>query len=205
MTFFMFELKNKIALNLPKILLAVFACFWLVLWYITPNSFNWYLENIAIFTAIPFVVLSYFKFRLSNFYYSLIFVFALLHIFGAYNTYATSPWGEWLKAMLNLDRNYYDRIIHFLYGVMIAPVALEIFNKYIKTKNLLLFAVVFSAVVAIGALYEVGEYVAVQIVDPQAGLNFLGFQGDIWDTQKDMALQASGALIVLFLIFIFML
>ncbi|MEK7197899.1 MAG: DUF2238 domain-containing protein [Patescibacteria group bacterium] len=190
-------------MNVEKILFAVFTGLWFVLWYITPNGFNWYLENIVIFLALPFVVFSYFTFRLSNFSYVLIFILAVLHVFGAYNTYAASPWGDWLKVILNLDRNYYDRIIHFIYGVTMAPVAFEIFGKYIKTKNLLLMAVVFSAIVSIGALYEVGEYVAAQIVDPQAGLNFLGFQGDIWDTQKDMALQALGALMGLFLIFVF--
>ena len=189
-------------MNVEKILFAVFTGLWLVLWYITPNSFNWYLENIVIFLALPLVILSYFTFRLSSFSYALIFILAVFHIFGAYNTYAASPWGDWLKYALDLERNQYDRVVHFLYGLIMAPVAFEIFSKYGQKKKLILFITVFSVVVSVGALYEIGEYVVAQIVNPQAGLNFLGFQGDIWDTQKDMALQSVGALVGLVLMFV---
>src|SRR3989344_4971677 len=58
-------------------------------------------------------------------------------------------------------------------------------------ENIVVF--LFSFVCAVGSLYEVAGFAAGVIVAPEAGLGFLGFQGDIWDTQKDMALQALGA------------
>lgn len=169
----------------------------------TTDNFNWFLENIAVFAALPIVILSYFKFRLSNFSYFIIFVFAVLHIFGAYNTYAASPWGDWLKPVFGLERNQYDRIVHFLYGIFMIPVGLDLFKEYLPKNRWIAAFFVFSVIIAIGGLYEVGEYVAGQIVDPRAGLNFLGFQGDIWDTQKDMGFQALGAITALLLMFVF--
>jgi putative membrane protein len=38
------------------------------------------------------------------------------------------------------------------------------------------------------------------VVNPQAGLAYLGSQGDIWDAQKDMGLAGLGALITMTLI-----
>ncbi len=181
--------------NFPKIIFIVFIILWIFLFSVTPNNFNWFLENIAVFVALPLVVLSYFKFRLSNSSYFFIFIFAVFHVLGAYNTYGASPWGDWLKVIFNLNRNHYDRIVHFLYGVFIVPVGLDLFKNYLPKNRWLATFFVFSVVVSVGALYEISEFLVGQIVDPKAGLNFLGFQGDIWDTQKDMSLQAIGSLI----------
>lgn len=178
----------------PKILLILFFVFW-IFFAINPlYRFDWFLENIIIFLLLPIVLLSYFKFRLSNRSYFLIFLFAFLHIAAAHYTYGDTPWGDYLREIFGWERNHYDRIVHFLFGFLMLPVARDILQKHLPPQKffepLFLFAVIFS----LGALYEVAEFVVGILVKPEAGLAFLGFQGDIWDTQKDMIAQAAGAI-----------
>lgn len=181
--------------NLPKVLFVIFLVTWLVLAIKPLYRFVWLYENIVIFLAVPAVIWSYFKFRLSNASYILIFIFAMLHIAAAHYSYGATPWGNWLRDYFEMERNHYDRLIHFLFGLMMAPVASDALRNYLPRPLFLQGIFVFSMVFSLGALYEVGEYVAGILLRPDIGLRFLGFQGDIWDTQKDMILQASGAVI----------
>lgn len=186
---------------MPKTLLIIFVILWILLAINPLYRFKWFLENIVIFLALPFVLLSYFKFRLSNFSYFLIFVFAVLHIAAAHYTYGSTPWGDWLSGYFGWQRNHYDRIVHFLYGLLMAPVAGDILLKYLPRQAFLRSAIVFAIVVALGSLYEVFEFLVGVTVRPEESLGFLGFQGDVWDTQKDMAWQAMGAILGLALPF----
>lgn len=182
-------------LDFPKILLIIFAIIWTVLAIEPKYRYDWFLENIIIFLSLPVAILSYYKFRLSNFSYLAIFVMLTLDILGAHYTFGETPWGYWLNEVLGWQRNNYDRIAHFSYGLLMAPVAAEIFAKFILTKNKLILCVVaFAVTLSAGSIYEIMEYVVGIIVKPEAGLAFLGFQGDIWDTQKDMILQGLGAI-----------
>jgi putative membrane protein len=185
--------------DFPKILFVIFAGAWIFLSIEPLYPFAWKLENIVVFIFLPIVILSYFKFRLSNFSYLLIFIFGILHLLGAHYTYGNTPWGDLITQTFDLGRNHYDRIVHFIYGVLMVPVLIDLFKRYLPKNWFIKGIFIFSIAFAIGSLYEVGEFVVGVIVDPEAGLAFLGFQGDIWDTQKDMSLQGIGALVGLVL------
>jgi len=185
--------------NLPKILLAVFIVLWIWLAINPLYRFDWFLENIVFIIFLPTVILSYYKFRLSDFAYILIFIFAVLHLLGSHYTYGATPWGNWISDIFGWGRNNYDRITHFLYAVLMTPVAVEIFHKYLPQNKLVRSFLVFGVLVSVGAIYEIVEFIVGVLVEPEKGLGFLGFQGDIWDTQKDMALQSLGAILGLIL------
>ena len=189
-------------MDLPKSLFIIFLIAWVILAINPLFRFEWFLENIAVFIFAPLAVWSYFKFRLSNLSYILIFIFGMMHIAAAHYTYGATPWGNWLSELLDLQRNHFDRIVHFLYGVFMMPVAMDLLKKYIS-QAWLLGLMAFAIIVSLGAFYEIVEFVVGVTVQPEKGLAFLGFQGDIWDTQKDMALQAIGALMGLFLFRLF--
>lgn len=189
-------IERRLKLDFPKILLIIFAVIWTVLAIEPKYRFDWFLENIIVFLSLPLVILSYYKFRLSNFSYLAIFVMLTLDILGAYYTFGETPWGHWLSRIFGWQRNNYDRIAHFSYGLLIAPVAAEIFAKFTPVKNkFILYVAAFAVILSGGSIYEIMEYVVGIIVKPEAGLAFLGFQGDIWDTQKDMILQGLGAIL----------
>src|SRR4028118_1455639 len=81
---------------------------------------NWTLENTPVFLFTGILVATYKRFKFSDLSYILIFVFLALHIFGAKYTYAENPFGEWLQQSLGTQRNNYDRIVHFLFGFLLA-------------------------------------------------------------------------------------
>ncbi len=188
----------------PLTLLAIFSLLWLAL-AITPVSrSDWLLENVLVFIAVPMFVLTARRLRFSNFAYTCLFAFFALHAIGAHYTYSLVPYDEWFRALtggtlnelLGFERNHYDRLIHFLYGLLMAPAAVEIFAHYGRYPRVwaALFPLLFMTSHAV--IYELIEYVAVLLFGGDLGQAFLGTQGDIWDGQKDMALALAGSAIM---------
>ncbi len=125
-------------------------------------------------------------------------IFALLHLYGAHYTYAKTPLGFALRDALVLSRNHYDRVVHFAFGLLfLRPVRELLFpeGKRAELGHELLVASAFIA--AISLSYEQLEWLTAIIVDPSAGIAFLGTQGDEWDAQKDATAATLGGLVAL--------
>ncbi|MFZ2507822.1 MAG: DUF2238 domain-containing protein [Steroidobacteraceae bacterium] len=188
----------------PLTLLAIFSLLWLALAVTPVSRSDWLLENVLVFIAIPMFVLTARRLRFSNFAYTCLFAFFALHAIGAHYTYSLVPYDEWFRALagttlnelLGFERNHYDRLIHFLYGLLVAPAAVEIFAHYGRYPRVwaALFPLLFMASHAV--IYELIEYAAVLLFGGDLGQAFLGTQGDIWDGQKDMALAVAGSAIM---------
>jgi putative membrane protein len=187
----------------PVALFLVFTTLWVYLAIDPLYREAWVFENIVIALFTPIVVWSYFAFRLSNTSYILIFIFASLHILAAHYTYADTPWGHFLSELWGLERNHFDRVVHFLYGLLMVPVFADLLKKYLPKEKWAVGVFLFAVSFSIGALYEVGEFVVGVVGDPGAGLAFLGFQGDIWDTQKDMVFQGIGTIFSILSLYFF--
>lgn len=124
-------------------------------------------------------------------------LFALVLCLGGHYTYAHVPLGEWAREAFDLSRNHYDRLGHFLQGVIPALLARELLLRHTGlVRGKALFWICASIALAISASYELLEWWTALIADPQAGAAFLGSQGDVWDAQWDMALALAGALLV---------
>lgn len=184
------KIKN---LTYPQILLIVFAVIWVLL-AINPNyRFDWFLENILVFAWIPLLIHWHSKQIFSNASYTLIFIFLVLHVIGSHYTYAEVPFGN----LLPFYRNHYDRVVHFLFGILIFLPALELFDYLLHPKTFWKYYLPFTLLLCLGSLYELIEWLAAIVVDPQAGIAFLGSQGDVFDAQKDFGYNILGALIAL--------
>ena len=157
----------------------------------------WIAESLLIFLFVPILIITYRKFKFSNTSYVLIAIFSILQILGSHYTYSEVPLGFWLKELLNLSRNHYDRIVHFLWGALLYLPVFEIYSKNILTKSRTFFYYLMPAaiLVSLGALFEVGEWIIVRNVGIEEGVSYFGAQGDIWDTQKDTFLQMIGSFI----------
>lgn len=137
--------------------------------------------------------------------YGMIMGFFTLHVIGARYIYSYVPYdrlcsmicGTTLSEFMGWKRNHYDRLVHFSYGLLWTyPVYEFLQRRHIVTGTLArYFAIEF--VVATGALYELGEWFVAILFAPDWADRYLGQQGDIWDAQKDMALETLGALIAL--------
>lgn len=161
---------------------------------------TWVLEVFPIFVALPVMAATYRRFPLTTLLYVLIFLHAVVLMVGGAYTYARVPFGFLLADLLDLTRNPYDKIGHFMQGFVPAMAAREILirGQFVQGRRMLAFLVI-CVVLAISATYELIEWAAALILG-QGAEEFLGTQGDPWDTQSDMffaLLGGSTALITL--------
>ena len=158
---------------------------------------TWLMEVAPVLIAAPLLVATHRRFPLTPLLYTLIFVHALVLIVGGAYTYARVPLGFWLQDLLALERNPYDRIGHFMQGFVPAMVAREILirKKYVNGKSMTAFLSLCVAL-AVSACYELIEWGAALALG-QGAEEFLGTQGDPWDTQADMFLALIGATLAL--------
>jgi putative membrane protein len=167
---------------------------------------TWLMEVMPVLIALPVLAGTYRRFPLSGLLYTLIFVHALILITGGTYTYARVPLGFWMQDLLGTVRNPYDKIGHFAQGLVPALVAKEILWRggYVKTSGgsaggrMLAFLAICIAM-AISAWYELIEWWAALIMG-QGADEFLGTQGDQWDTQSDMCMAFIGALVATLLL-----
>ena len=192
----------------PAALLGVFCFVWVVLAIDPHYRQDWLLENLLVLAALPALVLTRKRLRFSNLAYGCLFVFFALHELGAHYTYSLVPYDQWfasmtgrsLDAMLGFERNHYDRLIHFLYGLLITPAAVELFAQYGRYPRTwaALFPLLF--VTSHSVIYELVEWGAAMLFGGDLGQAYLGTQGDIWDAQKDMALAMLGSVLAVSLL-----
>ncbi len=187
-------MENRISrehLGLLLIFLAVFV------WSgIGPKDYyTWVLEVLPAVIGLIAVLITYNRFRMTNLIYLLICIHAIILVVGGHYTYAEMPVFNWLRDEFGLARNYYDRLGHFAQGFIPALIAREILlRKTPLQRGKMLFFLVVSVCLAISAFYEFIEW-WVAVASGEAAEDFLGTQGDVWDTQWDMFLAFCGAII----------
>lgn len=153
---------------------------------------TWLMEVAPVMIALPVLWATYGRFPLTNLLYFFIFIHAVVLIGGGTYTYARVPLGFYLADLFSLERNPYDKIGHFLQGFVPALAAREILirGQFVRGRNMLAF-IVLCIVMAISACYELIEWAAALIMG-QGADEFLGTQGDPWDTQSDMFMALIG-------------
>jgi Predicted membrane protein len=178
------------------IAVACYVAFWIALAIRPLDRGDWLLENILIFAAAAVLVPSYWRFRLSNLSYALILIFLVFHTIGAHYTYAKVPIGFWVKDWLHLERNHYDRAIHFSFGFLLLYPMRELLIRSAHASRCWATWLAVAVLCALSSFFEIIEAVVAQVVAPDLGIAYLGTQGDIWDAQKDMTAAFVGAVIV---------
>ncbi len=164
------------------------------------DRLTWLMEVLPVIVLLPILWFSYKRFPLTNLLYTGIFLHACVLILGGAYTYARVPLGFELQELFDLNRNPYDKIGHFMQGFVPALAARELFirHKVINGKAWLAFLVV-CVVMMVSAVYELVEWAAALVMG-QGADEFLGTQGDMWDTQSDMFLALIGASCMLILL-----
>ena len=154
---------------------------------------TWWLEVAPVLVAAPILFVTRERFPLTPLLYWVILVHCLVLILGGAYTYARVPLGFWLQDLFELTRNPYDKIGHFMQGVTPALVAREIFLRggHVQGARMSAFLAVCVSL-AVSAFYELIEWWAALALG-QGADEFLGTQGDVWDTQSDMFLALLGA------------
>jgi putative membrane protein len=164
------------------------------------DRITWLMEVAPILIVLPILWATHTRFPLTTLLYVCIFVHALVLMLGGAYTYAQVPLGFQIQEVFGLHRNPYDKIGHFFQGFVPALAAREILVRggYVRGRKMLAFVVV-CIVLAISACYEFIEWGAALAMG-QGADEFLGTQGDPWDTQSDMFMALIGAIVALVLL-----
>ena len=164
------------------------------------DRFTWWLEVAPIFLGVPALILLYPRLRLTPLVYTLIWIHCGILMLGGHYTYAQVPLGFWMEQWLGFSRNHYDRIGHFAQGFIPAMLAREIFIRRSPLGGSRWFPfMVICFCLAFSAFYELVEFWTA-LAEGSAATDFLGTQGDPWDTQWDMMLALIGAIVSLLLL-----
>jgi putative membrane protein len=166
---------------------------------------DWLLENVLVILFVGFLFLTYRRLTLSRISYFLIFVFLSLHLIGAHYTYSLVPYdqgfealtGRGLNQLVGWERNNFDRVVHFSYGLLLAYPVREVFLRVAALRGFWGYFFPLDITMSTSMVYELIEWGAAIAVGGELGQAFLGTQGDVWDAHKDMALASSGALIAM--------
>jgi putative membrane protein len=143
------------------------------------------------------------RFAISRLSFTSIIAFLCLHTLGARYLYSYTPYDAWAEALFGVSiselfgfqRNHYDRLVHFSYGLLMAVPIQEFERRHLRLSVALASVLAVECIIATSASYEMIEWLVAVIFTPDWADQFLGQQGDLFDAQKDMTLAAAGALL----------
>jgi len=169
-------------------------------WIRPHDRLTWWLESAPAVVGVALLFAFQKKFPLSSLLLGLLWLHCVLLVTGGHYTYALVPLGEWAKGWFGWTRNHYDKLGHFTQGFVPAILARELLIRTspLKGSKWLGFLVV-SVCLAFSAFYELIEWFAA-ITSGEAANDFLGTQGDVWDTQTDMLWALIGAILAVTLL-----
>jgi len=161
----------------------------------------WTMEVLPAVSGLLVVIAIYKKIQLTTLSYLIIAILSIYTFIGGHYTYSEVPLFNWIKDDFHFERNHYDRFGHFLKGLLIIVIRELLLRTSPLSKGKWLTFLSLSVALAIAALYEIIEWlVSVITHGGKASKDFLGTQGDIWDSQWDMSLTLAGSIIALVLL-----
>jgi putative membrane protein len=189
-------------------LLLAFIALWIALAIDPLYRQDWLLENVLVLLVLPMLVLGYRHMPFSLLSCVLIFTFLSLHELGAHYTYSEVPYEAWLQlltghslnAAMGWERNHFDRLLHFLFGLLITHPMREMLVTLAGLRGSWSYLFPLSVMISLSMIYELIEWAAALVFGGDLGMAYLGTQGDVWDAHQDMACAAFASLAVILLI-----
>ncbi|MCZ6856216.1 MAG: DUF2238 domain-containing protein [Gammaproteobacteria bacterium] len=177
-----------------------FGIFWMFLAMEPVSRFDWLLENVLLVTFVAVFLSSYRKVDWTTASFVAVLAFVFLHVIGAHFTYSLVPYDELFESSFGVgmnqffgwQRNQFDRLVHFAYGLLFA---IPLHERLSQTRDRFVGAFVVMLVMSSSLVYEFIEWGAVAVLASDEGMAFLGAQGDPWDAHKDMFLATLGSVI----------
>lgn len=163
----------------------------------------WLLENLLSLLAVVLLFFSHRRWPLSNASYTLLAIFALFHSVGSHYSYSEVPYERWLHSLTGVDlhslfgieRNHYDRLVHFLFGALWFHPLRELILRATPVDRLTSYLYPLALLGTASHCYELLEWIAAELFGGDLGMAYLGSQGDVWDAQKDMGMALIGSLL----------
>ncbi len=185
----------------PLLLAILFLAYWIVLAIAPRDRADWLLENLLAIVFAAVLAASFKRLPLSRISYTAIFLFLCLHTLGAHYTYSQVPYDAWLRALtggslneaMGWERNHFDRLVHFSYGLLLAYPIREVFLRVVDARGFWGYFLPLDVTMSTSMIFELFEWAVAERVGGDLGMAYLGTQGDVWDAHKDMALASLGA------------
>jgi putative membrane protein len=176
-------------------LLGIYVVLFAVLAINPVDRATWFAENLTVWIIVSILLVLYIRnIRFSNTAYAFMFVLIYLHTIGGHYTFSQVPFG-FVTDLFGFSRNHFDRIAHFSVGFYAFGIAEWLYAKDLVKSKFLLFTYPVFTIATIAMSYELIEWLYAAGASPEAGLAYLGSQGDIWDAQKDMLADTLGAIV----------
>ncbi|PYI55857.1 DUF2238 domain-containing protein [Paenibacillus flagellatus] len=183
------------ARNFPlHAMIVAFLLYWIYTAIHPTDRIQWAMESLLPVGTLVALGMTYRKFRFSNRSYFWMFVFLCVHTFAAHYTYQGTPVDAWLKAAYHTKRSYFDRVVHLLFGLIWTYPCRELLVRTSSLRGFWSYALPAAVVFGMSSLFEIVEMVAA-LVAKQSGEQYVGLQGDVFDSQKDMSLGLAGAVV----------
>lgn len=182
--------------RLLQTMLVSYLIFWCWMAVSPYDPFHWWLENVLVFFFLAILIVTYRFFQFSQLSYIMIALFFFLHTYGAHYSYST-PVDPWMRDVFGFQRDSYDRIVHFCFGLLIVLPIQEMLWKIVQIGRGWSYSFAVMVVLAAGAFYELIEMWVVFLVAPEVGTMFIGVQGDPWDAQHDIELAMYGSVLTM--------
>ena len=184
---------NFLIKKFPHILLIGYLILFVILGIYPYARDVWYVENGPIFLIVVLLSIGWFKgVRFSNTSYFFMSFLLYMHTIGGHYTFERVPF-DWFSHLFGFERNMYDRVAHFTVGFYAFPFAEYLLKGKLVAKKWIAYALPLFFIMALAAAYEMFEWWYAVTYGGDAGVAFLGSQGDIWDAQKDMLMDSLGA------------
>jgi putative membrane protein len=199
------SLKNVSHKKYLLVLAFLFSVEWILLAIKPFDRKDWALENVLVVIFVAVLALSFKKLTFSRISYTLIFIFLVIHEIGAHYTYAEVPYDSWFEALtgtsfnhiVGWERNNFDRIVHFVYGLLLAYPIREFYFRVADADGFWGYFLPLDLTMSTSMLFELFEWAAAAVFGGDLGIAYLGTQGDVWDAQKDMLMASIGAFVAM--------
>lgn len=186
---------------------CLYAIIWIVLAINPIDRQAWLLENVLVFFGVGLTWFLHQRLPFSRVSLTLIFVYVCFHTLGSHYTYSLVPYDAWiqnvfgfsLNEFMGWERNHYDRLVHFLYGFLLAYPIRELFFRVADTHGFWGYFFPFDVTMSTSMLFELFEWWTTEIFASDLGQAYVGAQGDVWDAHKDMLLASAGAFLAMFI------
>lgn len=182
--------------NYALLMLAAFLAVWALSAIGAHSPENWLAESKVFYWTIPVTVFLVARVRLSKASLTLLALYLSLHAIGMHYNYGEVPFGDLLGRILGIDRNMYDRFVHFSFGLLLAYPLREVFLRLKKTRGYFNYLLPVMFVAGLSAVYEIMEWRTVSGLSTHVGYLFIG-GNDPFDGQKDMTVAIIGSLITM--------
>jgi len=156
---------------------------------------QWLAECTPIVALILVLVLTYKRYRFSNLSYFMMLIFLSLHVVAAHYTYEGTPFEPVLKTLFHTNRSCYDRVVHFFFGLFLTYPISELLRDKMNFSRVWAYVLPITFIIGLSGFFEIVEWLSAAVSGKGGEERFIGMQGDMFDSQKDMALGLVGSLV----------